>query len=347
MTTLAVIGAQYGSEGKGVMVYHLADSFDVHVRVGGPNAGHTFLHKGRTYKMRAVPCGWTNDGATLVIGRGAIINPKVLADEVRMIAAVDPTIWDRLFVDAGAWCIDRNDVLAEEGMQMQEKIGSTLEGVGWARISRITRRPDVNCRFEYVAHHWGLEKLVHPDTAMLLNWFRLSRNILLEGTQGFGLSLLHGEWPYVTSADTNAAQLAADCGLPPNAIDDVLLVMRTYPIRVGGNSGPLPREITWEQLSERLGRDVREYTTVTGRLRRIAEWDDHVIMQARTMNGATRAALMFTDYVDPVVEGRTELTKMVEQYIEAVEQHHHLDVVFAGTGGPDLTVVRRGAWPWP
>lgn len=347
MSTVAIIGAQYGSEGKGVIVHHLADSFDVHVRVGGPNAGHSFRHGGKLFKMRAVPCGWTNPAATLVIGRGAIINPQVLAEEVRAIGAVDPTLHDRLFVDAGAWCVDERDVSAEHSMGLQSAIGSTLEGVGMARVSRITRRPSVDCRFEYVARSYGLEHFVHPDTAMLLNWFRLSRNILLEGTQGFGLSLLHGEWPFVTSADTNAAQLAADCGLPPNAIDDVLLVMRTYPIRVGGNSGPLPREITWEQLSERISRDVREYTTVTGRLRRIAEWDDAIILQARTMNGAVHAALMFADYIDPEVEGKTELTPAVEHFISALERKHQMDVVFVGTGGEDFTVVRRKAWPWP
>lgn len=345
MSTIAVIGAQYGSEGKGVIVHHLADYFNVHVRVGGPNAGHSFLHGGTLYKMRAIPCGWVNETATLVIGRGAIIDPKVLRAEIEMVEKVDPTIWDRLFVDAGAWCVSNDDKEVAIADGATARYGSTGEGVGQARIRRLMRDSDDDRRFGKLASRHGLGRLVHEDTANLLNWLRGSRNILLEGTQGAGLSLIHGPWPFTTNADTNAAQLAADCGLPPNAIDDVLLVMRTHPIRVGGNSGPLPKEITWKYLSERLGKQVREYTTVTKRLRRIAEWDDHVIHLARIMNGAKHVALTFADYLDPAVEGQAVLTREVEKFIEQVERTHLLQVVLVGTGGPELTVVRRKEWP--
>lgn len=347
VTVVAVVGAQYGSEGKGVIVNHLADQFNVHVRVGGPNAGHTFLHRGVEYKMRAIPCGWTNPVATLVIGRGAIVNPKVLKEEIEMVQAVDPTIVDRLFVDSGAWCVTLEDVMDESTIGLKESIGSTLEGVGAARIRRIARSPKMDNRFGPMADEWGLGHYVHDDTAMLLNWFAESkRTILLEGTQGFGLSLLHGTWPYVTSADTTASQLAADCGLGPSKIDDVLLVMRYMPIRVGGNSGPMKKEIDWDALSSRLGRNVKEYTTVTRRLRRIAEWDDEIITQARILNGARYAALTFADYLDPRVEGKRELTRMMEKIIEQMEIRHHLSICLVGTGGPHLTVINRRKLPW-
>src|SRR5690606_3570968 len=80
---LAVVGAQYGSEGKGVIVNHIANRYQVHVRVGGPNAGHSFVHKGRVWKMQVIPCGWTNPDAILVLGRGMLVNPETLALELR------------------------------------------------------------------------------------------------------------------------------------------------------------------------------------------------------------------------------------------------------------------------
>jgi adenylosuccinate synthase len=341
MTTLAVIGAQYGSEGKGVIVHHLANDFQVHVRVGGPQAGHSFMHDNVLYKMRAIPCGWTNLGATLVIGRGAIIDPDVLNEELAMIEQIDPLIWDRLFIDAGAWCVTRADRVTAKIGKVTARYGSTGEGVGQARIRRLERDLTNDMRFGTVAPSYGLKRLIHDDTASMLNWLRGSRSVLLEGTQGAGLSLIHGPWPYTTNHDTNAAQLAADCGLPPSAIDDVLLVMRTYPIRVAGNSGPLQREIDWEILSLRLGKEVREFTTVTNRQRRIGEWEDGVIRLARMVNGAQHAALTFADYLDPEVEGLTTLSPMVEAFIRNVEERHFLRIGLVGTGGPNFTVVDR------
>lgn len=339
MTTLAVIGAQYGSEGKGVIVHHLADDFQVHVRVGGPQAGHSFMHDNVLYKMRCIPCGWTNLGATLVIGRGAVIDPDVLVDELAMISKVDPLIYDRLFVDTAAWCVSNADRINAKVDRTTQRYGATGEGVGQARVRRLARDLNDDLRFGSVAAGYGLSRLVHSDTVSLLNWLRGSRSILLEGTQGAGLSLIHGPWPYTTNHDTSAAQLAADCGLPPDAIDDVLLVMRTYPIRVAGNSGPLEHEIDWEILSARLGREVREYTTVTNRQRRIGEWEDGVIRLARMINGAKHAALTFADYLDPEVEGLKTLSPIVTQFIRLIEERHAFKVMFVGTGGPNFTVV--------
>jgi len=347
VTVLAVVGAQYGSEGKGVIVNHLAPQFDVHVRVGGPNAGHTFLYKGKEYKMRSIPCGWTNPNAVLVIGRGAIVNPATLKEELELIERVDPSIRDRLFVDSDAWCITPDDVSDEGAAEMQATIGSTLEGVGAARMRRIARSPRADHRFGLIAKGWGMEPYSHPETAILLNWYASAgRKVLLEGAQGFGLSLIHGQWPYVTSADTSASQLAADCGFGPRAITDVLLVIRTMPIRVGGNSGPLYGEMTWEQLSKGLGRSVREYTTVTKRLRRIGGWDETLIQEARIINGARYAALTFADYLDPLIEGQDSLTGHVKDFIQYLELRHSLDVCYVGTGGPNLTVIERSAPIW-
>lgn len=347
---LAVVGAQYGSEGKGVIVAHIAKHFGFHVRTGGPNAGHTFWHDGVIYKMQSIPCGWVNPGATLVIGRGAVVNLDILERELAMVEKVDPTIHDRLFVDEGAWCIRDEDLRYERQTHKGEAIGSTQEGIGSARMTRIERMMERDRRFgAMVERDHPLYHLGHPNTAHMLQQNQYHTNILLEGTQGFGLSLLYGEWPYVTSADTTVAQLCADCGIPPYHVD-TLLVMRTYPIRVGGHSGPMKDEITWEELSRRTGRDLKEFTTVTKKLRRVAEWDEHLIERALAHNmptpGTGSVALTFADYLDPSIEGKTEITEEIEEHCRDLERKFGVFVELVGTGGPHFSVIDRGKGWW-
>ena len=124
--------------------------------------------------------------------------------------------------------------------------------------------------------------------------------IIVEGTQGFGLSLLEGGyWPNATSRSTTAAGALAESGLSPLDVDDVSLVIRTFPIRVAGNSGPLANEMTWEKLSKRTGgaRRLGEYTSVTGKLRRVGEFDSEIVERGITANAPTRLVLNHLDYV--------------------------------------------------
>lgn len=342
---LAVVGAQYGSEGKGAIVHHLADRFNVHVRTGGPNAGHSFFHQGRTggkvWKMRSVPCGWTNFKAELVIGAGAVVDLVTLMGELEKVREEDPDILKRFRIDPRAWVITDEARNFELQLNMQAKIGSTLEGVGQTRINRISRDDRTDYRLG------NLINRRHPlwpclsDTVEFLEG--IDSNVLLEGTQGSGLSLVHGPWPYVTSADTNAAQLAADAGVSPRKVTGVLLVARTYPIRVGGHSGDLYREITWETLSERLGRKVEEFTTVTGRLRRIGHWDPDLFGKAVVLNQPVHVALTFGDYVDPDLSGVDGSSDKVERFIAAnvLNVPHVLAAPLLGTGGPYFTVHER------
>lgn len=344
---LAVVGAQYGSEGKGVIVNHIADRYQIHVRVGGPNAGHSFVHKGRVWKMQVIPCGWTNPDAILVLGRGMLVNPKTLVMELWGIEQVDPTIHDRLIIDGQAGVLDPAFELEEGGTagELHQRIGSTGKGVGAARIARIQRDPSRFKLMRDVAAQYGLERYIVEDTPRYLQ-DRLAKgdNILLEGTQGSGLSLIHGPWPYVTSHDTNAAQLAADVGLPPHLVTRVLLVARTYPIRVAGNSGPLKNELTWEELSRRIGKQVVERTTVTNKIRRIGEWDEDLIDRAVTLNGPTSMAITFMDYLSPADEGKTrweDLSDTAKRFVDYVERRWQVPVPLIGTGGPAWNVVER------
>lgn len=343
---LAVVGAQYGSEGKGAVIKQLAHKFGIHVRVGGPNAGHSFYHLGKVWKMRGVPCGWINPEATIVIGAGAIIDPEVLVREIAEIKEADPSITDRLMIDQRAWCVVPSDKTIEESNGLGAKIGSTLEGVGCARMRRMSRMPDQDTSLGSQLSKWPtLRQLVHPDTAGFIQENLAFSKVLLEGTQGLGLSLIHGPWPYATSADTSPAQMAADIGIPAHLVKP-LLVFRTFPIRVAGNSGPLKNEITWDALSKRLGRTVTESTTVTKRTRRVGEWDPNLMVEAVKRTGARLAVMTFADYIDGSIQGAVRkhhpaMDGVVGDMILEIEERFGLKIVMVGTGGDQFNFIHR------
>lgn len=346
---LAVVGAQYGSEGKGVVVNSIAGEYDVHVRVGGPNAGHSFYHKGQLFKMQVIPCGWTNPNATIVLGRGILIDMKTLMEEIRVVKSVDPSIIDRLVIDERAGILSPKHHAHEGGVdgEIHRRIGSTGEGVGAARVARLNRNPDDFTFYGQAAIESGnadLQRVVRKNTPELINsLMRRGANVLLEGTQGSGLSLIHGPWPYCTSADTNAAQMAADVGIPARYVDRTMLVARTFPIRVAGNSGPLKDELTWDDMSTLVGKPVIERTTVTKKVRRIGRWDDALFMQACVLNAPTSIALMFADYTSPEDEGKEqfhELSHNTRRFIDMVEDLSGAPVAIVGTGGEGWKTVR-------
>lgn len=331
---LAVVGAQYGSEGKGAIVSKIASEYGVHVRVGGPNAGHTIYHHDRKWVMQVLPCGWINPHATLVIGRGMLLDVERLGIELADIETVDPTIRSRVRIDSKAGVLAPHFHKQEGGVhgELHARIGSTGEGVGAARIARIER--DVE-RFNLVGDlpgdHWISGMVVDNTPELMRNLMIAGNDIILEGTQGSGLSLIHGAWPYVTSADTNAAQMAADAGLPPNIVR-TLLVARTMPIRVAGTSGPLEFETSWGELSRKLGRYTEETTTVTKKVRRIGYWEKDVVRQAAVLNNPDAIALTFMDYIDEEVR---------EQFIIDVQRETQVPVIFTSTGGRPEDVYMR------
>lgn len=324
MTATAIVGAQYGSEGKGVLAARIASRFDVAVRTGGPNAGHTFAFDGKIYKMRQLPCGWINPACDLVLGAGAVIDPKVLADEIKMTGR-----WP--FIDRHAVVIGPGSGSAEKGLV--ERIGSTGEGVGVARAQKVWREEGILAKDTY-AHNSNV-----IDTMPYL-WMRLERGkqVLLEGTQGYGLSLHHGEYPYVTSEDTNVAQLLANAGIAPDWLVHTLLVARTYPIRVGGPSGPLKGELEWGQIP---GAPKPERTTVTNRERRIGEWDWNLFTKAVMVNEPCGVVLNFADYLDPHIrekDGPHQWTDRLREIIYGIEME--TPVVLVGVGGEQFSMVQ-------
>jgi len=342
MSTLALVGGQYGSEGKGVIAARLAHRSTLAVRTGGPNAGHSLNNEGRVWKMRSVPCAWVNPECKLVIGPGAVIDPEVLDREVTELEAAGFHIINRLYIDPAVTIINESDRTWEKDV-LASSISSTAEGVGGARMRKIRRHRDYWVTTGDTLIVAGYK--VQPTIAMI-NTHALAGRVLLEGTQGYGLSLHHGQWPYVTSANCTAAQLASDAGLGihPDTSFGALVVFRSYPIRVGGPSGPLKGELTWEDISARVGTPTIEHTTVTGKVRRIAEFDWDMSKEAIMVNGAIAQALTFADYIDPAVTGETRfeyLTKPVRAFIDKMEDEHGVPVQFIGTGGPIWSLVER------
>lgn len=352
-TITALVGAQYGSEGKGSIVGYLADKYHIHVRVGSPNAGHTFYWNGVKHVQRSIPCGWINPEATIVIGRGALIDMEQFMAELEIIETYYPDFKRRLRIDATAGILSKCYQQEEGGVngEMHRRIGSTGEGVGPARIARLKRDPNLFMLFQEVAKQHGLEDCMMHNTPGFINLMNRSGfRVMIEGTQGSALSLLHSYWPYCTSTDTNAAQMIADVGIAPAALDDVIMVARTFPIRVAGNSGPMEHEITWEDLSKRIGRDVSEKTTVTKKVRRVAEWDRNLFNQACILNAPNKIALTFADYIDPDLYGTESVKKvagsaLLNKFLRSsgiLDYTRDNDCVLAYVGtGPETVVDTR------
>ena len=323
---LALVGSQWGSEGKGVVAGYLEAGFDAAVRVGGPNAGHSLYHGGVLYKMRSVPCLWVNKDAKLFIGAGAVVNADLLQDELdslpyRVEVAIDPT----------AVLITEEDEHAELAT-IRQTIGSTAEGVGEARVARMRRRGDARMAADYP---WP-RSIRLADVAWEVNHLIDSGGwVMLEGTQGSGLSLFHGTYyPYATSSDTNASGLASEAGIAPSDVKHVHLVARTFPIRVAGNSGPMGKELEWRQLVEKGIVSEPEQTTVTHKIRRISEWFEPVFERAVRLNQPCGIWLTFGDYLDPSIRGSRDVTDSaaVMAFAKGLEDRYDVPVLGVGTG---------------
>lgn len=323
----ALIGAQWGSEGKGVIAHLLAPRFGAAVRVGGPNAGHSFYEGGRLYVARSVPCIWTNPGAALLIGAGAVINPHLLIEELRETGA-------RVTVDPVATVITE-EMEHRELETIRAKIGSTAEGVGEARVARMRRDGSAVTAAEWFAARPDSAVRVDDVSSRIDELLDDGTEIMLEGTQGSGLSLLHGtQYPFATSTDTNASGLASEAGVAPSDVGHVHLVARTFPIRVAGNSGPMGVEMDWEWFVERGLAPKPEQTTVTKKVRRISEWYWPVVDKAVRLNRPCGIWLTFGDYLDQSVRGSLDVGRSapIKAMVESIEDRYGVPVLGVGTG---------------
>jgi adenylosuccinate synthase len=326
-----VIGGQFGSESKGKVISFLADEVDVAVRTGSPNAGHTVFNNGKEYRLQQIPATFTNQKCILCIGAGSLIHPGTIRKEVD-----DTGTKSRLFIDPQAGIIEEKHLAREK--EIIRTIGSTGKGCGAALSDRIMRQ-------DFKLAKDVLKEFQIAKVSNILNRsIDEGKSVLVEGTQGFGLSLYHGEYPFVTSRDTCAANFLAEAGISPRLATEIILVIRTYPIRVAGNSGPLPNETTWKDLSLRIGKEVEEKTTVTQKVRRVAEFDTKIVKDAILINRPTQIALQFLNYAFPQDEGKNSwesLSEEAKKYIERMESDLGVPITLIGTGRTNEAMIDR------
>lgn len=337
-----IIGGGYGSEGKGNIAFYLAPEYDILVRVGGPNAAHkVYLASGEKFTHYSLPSGTQAGQADLVLGPGAVINPPDLLKEI---ASCDVTS-ARLSIDPHVMTIEESDKQAEA--DLVGLIGSTASGTGMATARRLLRRGDVRLAKDISE----LKPYVRPTDEILERAYSSGKRVMLEGTQGSGLSLHHGRYPFVTSRDTNAAGCLAEAGIAPARVRRVILVTRTYPIRVEGNSGHLTAELDWEEIERRSGLEglaEKERTSKTGRLRRVGEPEWDLLRRSALYNAPTDIALTFADYLSG--ENSTawryeQLTEETLRYVEEVERVTGARVSLISTGFmPNRGIIDRRLW---
>jgi len=349
-----LIGGQYGSEGKGNVAHYLAPEYDVLVRVGGPNAGHQVFvgRDAKPYTFRQLPSGYLgNQDATLVIGAGAVVGLDILLREIGELSIP----YDKLIIDHQAMIIDPTDIEWEVGT-LKGAIGSTAQGIGAATARKILyRRPDTSVKLAKDIP--ALKRYIGDSVEYFANCLAQGKKVMLEGTQGTSLSLHHGHYPHVTSRATTAAGCLAEAGLAARHVRRVMMVCRTYPIRVGDSiegktSGYMSQEISFEEIAKRagIGQEIlvnKEVGSVSGRKRRVAEFDWAQLRRSLLLNGGTDIALTFTDYFG--VSNRKayryeQLTDETLRFIEEIEKVSGVPVSIISTDFSERNIIDRRMW---
>ena len=332
MSSVVVVGTQWGDEGKGKITDFLAEEANVVVRFqGGNNAGHTIVFDDRTFALHLIPSGIFRKDTINIMGNGMVINPKALIEELDMLnngglIEFKLAISDRAHVVLPYHSI--MDKLFEDLKDGKKKIGTTNKGIGPAYADKAARigiricdfvdlvefkdkltdnvnyynkifklfgksEVDVNELYkEYKDYALRIKPYVTDTSILLNNQFSNNNNVLFEGAQGSLLCLDHGTYPYVTSSSPTAASVPLNTGISPKLIDEILGVTKAYSTRVG--SGYFATEVE-NGVTKRI-RDVgNEYGTTTGRPRRIGWLDTVVLRHSKRISGLTALSVMLLD----------------------------------------------------
>jgi adenylosuccinate synthase len=333
---IAVLGAQWGDEGKGKIVDLLTPRFDIVARYqGGHNAGHTVYANGRKFILRLIPSGILHPGVICVIGNGLVVDPEALFAEIDELGAAGISVADRLIVSDRAHVIlpyHRELDLLSEARRGERKIGTTSRGIGPAYEDKIGRRgirvgdlADMTSLADAVRHNVEARNRLIGDQAMdaakvledlSTAWKRLQpmtgdvsvylararaagKRVLFEGAQGTLLDIDHGTYPYVTSSNATIGGACTGLGVGLRSIDTVLGIAKAYTTRVG--EGPLPTELLGE-MGNRLRESGKEFGAVTGRPRRCGWYDAVAVRYAARVNGLDALAITKLDVLDGLDE---------------------------------------------
>lgn len=332
MSSIVIMGSQWGDEGKGKMTDWLAQKADMIVRYqGGNNAGHTIAFNGKTYKLQLIPSGIFEPQKINVIGNGVVVNPKALLGELQMLkdAGVTPS---NLKISSRAHLILPYHIqldIAQEKQRGDRKVGTTHNGIGPAYMDKAARigirmcdllekdtfaaklkenLAQKNALFEkiYDEEPFDFDSLFNEyyeygqqlkdyvtDTSVLVNEaISAGKNVLFEGAQGIMLDLDHGTYPYVTSSNPVVGGALAGAGVGPQSLTKMVGVCKAYSTRVG--EGPFPTELT-NETGDWVREKAHEYGTVTGRPRRIGWFDAVAMRHAKRVSGMNCLSLNLLD----------------------------------------------------
>ena len=329
MTCSILVGGAWGDEGKGKCITYLCDHDkpDIIARAGvGPNAGHSVEFNGEKYGLRLIPSGFVHTDANLLIGAGVLVDPEVLFNEFDNLQKYN--VRERTFIDPRAAIITDEHRQRDRGSEhLFKKIGSTGSGCGPANSDRVMRSiklaKDVPEFKEYLL-----------DVSFSINEaLDTGEDVFIEGSQGFALSLYYGTYPFVTSKDTTASTFAADVGVGPTKIDEVINVFKAYITRVG--EGPFPTEMSQEEAESK---GLEEYGVVTGRRRRVGNIEMELAKESCRINGATQIALTCVDRLYPDcarTQNYSDLSPETKKFINDIEEATGVPVTIISTG-PDL-----------
>jgi adenylosuccinate synthase len=336
-TNIAVLGAQWGDEGKGKIVDMLTPHFAAVARYqGGHNAGHTVYVDGKKFVLHLIPSGILHPGVTCIIGNGVVIDPQALFKEVDELGRMGIAVDGRLLVSEKAHVIlpyhRELDVLSE-ARRGERRIGTTSRGIGPAYEDKIGRRgirvcdllgdrkaladevrENVSARNriikdstldwtpvfdQLVADGERMRAWVGDVSLFLHGLIKDDKPVMFEGAQATLLDIDHGTYPFVTSSNATVGGVCTGLGVPPRAIGGVLGVAKAYTTRVG--EGPLPTELSGA-LADRLRESGQEYGASTGRPRRCGWYDAVVVRYSARINGLDAIALTKLDVLDGLPE---------------------------------------------
>lgn len=335
MNTIAVVGLQWGDEGKGKIVDLIGEEMDGVIRAqGGHNAGHTIVAKGKEYHFHLIPSGILHPGVKCYVGGGTVVDPKSLLIEIEQLKRGGVDLKSRLFISPYAHLIlpyhQKLDHLYEES---ETPIGTTGRGIGPCYEDSVARRgirlgewivPEIFQKKlshllmeknrllslydvsgfdydvlleEYSEYAKALKEYIFPFENALSRAIQEGKKFLFEGAQGAMLDNRFGTYPFVTSSSTTSSGLAMGAGLGPRQIGMTMGVMKAYSTRVG--NGPFPTEFSEEEMERFTSHEeAREFGTTTGRKRRIGWLDIPLLKEAIRLNGVSNLAITKLDILD-------------------------------------------------
>ena len=301
MPVSIVIGGQFGSEGKGktaLEIVRRSREEVIAVRVGGPDTEHTsYDRSGKRHSLRQLPASCVDKDVDVAFPAGSYIDVDILLEEISTLGLDH----ERVSISRLAHVITARHREWEMAGKLISTLGSAGSGVGAAVMASAARQAtNFSLRSAFAADEPRLARFIDDFCTRLRRHIEDGNRVVVEGTHGFGMSLLDGGyWPHATARCTTAAGALAESGLSPMDVDDITMVIRSFPIREAGDTGPLVGETTWEAIAEETGREdiACEMTVSTGLSRRPARFDANLVKRALAVNRPTRVVLNHLDFV--------------------------------------------------